>query len=646
MLRNFRQVFKGNQTPMAVVMMVVLLGMVAYLAPSQGAAEAPDNVIARVYGRDILRRDLEQATSNLAKRMGKQVNLEQMAGYLRAQAFNQLLQRKLAEELADRHGIVVTDIEVKNALEAKLRAVPAFVTPDNQLRSTEEINATLHEYGLSLKQWEEESRTELAERKLFQQAAAQVPVDSAWVDLENRVRNEKISFEAATLVPDAVTVPDPGNAKLETFLKDSGARFQSGPRRVVQYVVVEPGAFGAPANDEPAVRALYEAKRAQFTELKASHILFKASTETEVAEATRKAQELRAKLVAGGDFAKAATDLSEDPSAKSNHGDLGWFKSGQMVKPFEDAALTLKQGEISQPVRTIHGIHLIRLEGRKERGFDEVKEDLRAQVNKERFASKAKDRLEKLRKQAGERGDLAAPARNLGLKVQTSKPFADEASAVIEGLANSQSVTAEAFRLEVGQVSRTRQLSDRYVVFRVQEERPIAVPPLAEIRDKVLAAWKLEEARRIALDKGRAAVKAGNLAALGTPASQDGVTIASLAELGKHPAIRKALLETAVGQCTPALFSPDGKVWSGRIKGRVDAPALTFETRSALVDSIQNEVANKLLSAELRALDSEGRLHPGLSSFWGRFGGIWINKDAEKKMMEELPDMSPDQDIE
>ena len=642
MLRNFRQVFKGNQTPMAVVMMVVLLGMVAYLAPSQGGGETPDNVIARIYGRDILRRDLDAATGAMAKRMGKQANLDAMVPYLRAQAMNQLLQDKLTEELAERHGIIVTDAEVKTALEARLRAIPAFLTPDNQLRDSAEINATLHEYGQSLRQWEQDLTSEISRRKLITQAAAQAPVDEPWLNLENRVRNEKLTFDAFTLTPEPSAVPDPGTPRLEAFLKEGGARFQAGPRRVVQYVVVDQSFFGPQANDDAPVKAVYDAKRAQYTELKASHILFKATTDAEVQAALKKAQDLRVKLVAGADFTKLATELSEDPSAKSNKGDLGWFKSGMMVKPFEDAALALKVGEISQPVRTIHGIHLIRLEGRKERSFEDVKEELRAQVNKERFASKAKDKLEQLRKRAGARGDLAAPSRNLGLKVLTSQPFTEENSSSIEGLPNSQSLAAEAFQLEVGQVSKTRALGDRFVVFRVQEEKPIAVPPLAEIRAKVLAAWQLEEARRVAMDKAKTAVKAGDLSALGAPAAQTAVTISSLAELAKHPRIRKALLDTPEGQFTPVLFSLDGKVWVARIKARVAAEPLSFEARRTLMEALQTEVASKLLTAELRDLDAQGRQHPGLSSFWGRMDGIWINKEAEKRMMEEMPDLSPD----
>ena len=95
MLRNFRSVFKGNQMPMAVIMMVVLLGMVAYLAPSHGSPDAPDNVLARVYGRDIMRRDLDVAMSDLARRLGKNANLEAMAPFLRTQALAKAFQNTL-----------------------------------------------------------------------------------------------------------------------------------------------------------------------------------------------------------------------------------------------------------------------------------------------------------------------------------------------------------------------------------------------------------------------------------------------------------------------------------------------------------------------------------------------------------------------
>jgi len=639
MLRNFRQVFKGNQTPMAVVMMVVLLGLVAYLAPSGAGSAAPDNVLARVYGRDVLKRDVDSMIGQYLKRMGKQANIESLMPMLQNQALDSLISNQLRLELAERHDIVVTDAEVRAALEARLRSIPLFLNDNGQLKDSADINSVLRENGTSLKQWEIELSSELSLRKLVGQAASRVPVDQAWVDLENRVRNEKISYDFVTAAPDPSGIMDPGEAKLQAFLKDSGARFQEGPRRILAYVAVDQASLGLAPVDDAKVKALYDGRKAQYTELKASHILFKAENDSQVGEAFKKAAELRVKLLAGQDFAKAAEAYSEDPSAKGKGGDLGWFAPGQMVKPFTDAAAALKTGEISQPVKTQFGVHLIRLEGRREKPFESVKEELRAQITRDTFAAKAKDKLEQLRKRAGERGDLAAPARNLGLKIATSKPLTANDATGLEGLPGSQGLAGEAFRLEVGQVSKVRMAGGSYVVFRVQEELPVAVPPLADIRAKVLEAWKLEEARTALTAK--AAQAAGDLKALGTPESKDGATIQSLAELGQHPAIRKALLETPAGKATPACWTPDGKLWVARIKERTPAAPLTFETRRTLVEALQTGVAEKLLTAELVTLAEQGRKRPGFSSLYGRFGGIWKNEEALKRMGSDVPD-APD----
>ena len=638
MLRNFRTVFKSNKAPMGVIMMVVLLGMVAYLAPSRGGnLEAPDNVLARVYGRDIVRRDLDRAMSDMVRRLGKNANLEAMAPIIKTQAMSTLVRDRLMEELAERHGILVTDAEVKTALEAQLRQV-GFIGEDNKLRPSSEINDMLRERGWSLKQLETTITTDLAKQKLFQQEAAQVPVDPAWVDLENRVRDEKISFEAVSQVPDA-KVADPDPSKLEAFYQASGARFQSGPRRVIDYVALTQAALGITPADDAAVKAVYDSRKGEFTEMKASHILFKAETEAEVQEALKKAQDLRPKLLAGQDFAKTAEALSQDPTAKANKGDLGWFGTGAMQKPFEQAAMALKEGEISEPVRTSFGIHLIRLEGRRTKPFEQVKEQLRAQLTRERFATKAKDKLEQLRKRAGDRGDIKAAAKNLGLKVQTSAPFSEDTGAALDGLTGSQELTGEAFRLDVGQVSKVRQAQDAFVVFRVQDERPIGIPPFAEIKGQVTEAWKLEEARRVAMDKAKEALKSGDLKALGTPETKDGVTISSLGELGKHPAIRKALLDTPAGSLTPLLWTADGKLWVARIKARIPAGGLSFAARKTLIEQMQMDVAQKFLSAEIQAMERQGNQRPGFSSFYGRYNGIWRNREALGAGVDGLPDL-------
>ena len=189
----------------------------------------------------------------------------------------------------------------------------------------------LRENGIVLLQWEQEVRDQLLIQKLIERVAAQVPIDDVWVAMEDRIENEKITFETASLAPDLAAVQDPGDATLEAYLRTSGARFQYGPRRVLDYVALDQAAFAdAIKVDDATLKSAYETKKLQYTELDASHILFQAKTEDEFAEAAKKAQALRAKLEAGADFAKAATEVSEDPTAKTNRGRLGWFRTGTM----------------------------------------------------------------------------------------------------------------------------------------------------------------------------------------------------------------------------------------------------------------------------------------------------------------------------
>jgi peptidyl-prolyl cis-trans isomerase C len=103
--------------------------------------------------------------------------------------------------------------------------------------------------------------------------------------------------------------------------------------------------------DEKA-KAYYEAHKDEFRQLRASHILL--GTEEEATNAKKRVAE-------GGDFAALAKELSTDPSAQENGGDLGFFRKDQMVKPFAERAFAMKVGEISDPVKTEFGYHIIKV---------------------------------------------------------------------------------------------------------------------------------------------------------------------------------------------------------------------------------------------------------------------------------------------
>jgi parvulin-like peptidyl-prolyl isomerase len=91
------------------------------------------------------------------------------------------------------------------------------------------------------------------------------------------------------------------------------------------------------------------------------------------AEALAKVTELRAKIVAGADFAAVAKENSDDTGSGANGGDLGSFGKGQMVPEFDKEAFSLPVGQLSEPVKSPFGYHLIKVEAHSTKTFDEVK---------------------------------------------------------------------------------------------------------------------------------------------------------------------------------------------------------------------------------------------------------------------------------
>ena len=153
-----------------------------------------------------------------------------------------------------------------------------------------------------------------------------------------------------------------------------------------------------------AVKAYYESHKSNFEQVKASHILirFKGSpiaakpNQKDLAEeeALARARELRAKIAAGADFAAIAKVESDDPGSGANGGSLGFFGHGQMVGPFEQAAFSLPAGQISEPVKTQFGYHLIRVDERNTKPFEEVESQVESQL-KQQTAQEAMEALKK-----------------------------------------------------------------------------------------------------------------------------------------------------------------------------------------------------------------------------------------------------------
>ena len=153
------------------------------------------------------------------------------------------------------------------------------------------------------------------------------------------------------------------------------------------------------------LRAYYDAHKSEFEEAQGGHILirFKGSSvplkagEKDLTdeEALAKAQDIRKKILAGADFATLAKAESDDTGSGSKGGDLGTFRHGQMVGAFDQAAFSMPVGELSEPVKTQFGYHLIKITARTAKSFEESK----PQIEKDLKPKLAKEALDKVKAQ-------------------------------------------------------------------------------------------------------------------------------------------------------------------------------------------------------------------------------------------------------
>jgi peptidyl-prolyl cis-trans isomerase D len=353
-----------------------------------GAGGRTETWAAKVNGTAVTPAEFDQQYGQLL-RIYQQQGAGEMAGLLQARlrqlAMEQVVQRELVEQEAQRQGIVVTDDEVSSAIQA----LPSFQS-NGQFDFDLYKRAVSSVYG-SPGNFEARMRRDLAYQKMMAllRDTARVSDDEvkdAWLTESDTVNLEFARFPIAL----ARTDVKPSDAQVKEFLA------QNGPR-VEQYYKDNPSRFD-------------RKKR-----VRARHILVKVSDKASSSEqeaARKKIEALAERIKKGEDFARVAAEASEDPGSKDRGGELGFFGAGVMAKPFEEAAFRLKPGELSGPVKTQFGWHLIQVE--------EVQEPEVVSLEKAR-PEIARDLLE---------GDLAAKlarqkAEETLKKLQGGRSFAD-----------------------------------------------------------------------------------------------------------------------------------------------------------------------------------------------------------------------------
>lgn len=374
-------------------------------------------------------------------------------------------------------GMVVSDDELRDFV------IEQRMGPNGFMDESTWADAILRSYRLQVETYEEFLR----ERGLMTTKFRDMFANAAYVS-EKEVRerflkdNKTVTLDLLTIsVPSilsSVTIPD---SELENFYNENPNLFETGPLRRARFVLFDAAKFRDRVTPtEAQIEAHYNENLdayKQQEQARARHILIKTDERSDE-EALSLAQKVREEIVGGKSIEDAASEYSEDLGSKTRGGDTGFFGRGRMVPPFEQAAFSLPIGEISQPVKTQFGYHIIRVDERREertRPLAEVRDRIENELKNDGSRDYVNDLAAQFAEKVGNGEDFEAAAQADGYDVELTTFFDDHIRATLgDTLGTSPQVRRRIFDMEqIGSVSEPIRMGNRVVVAQwVEEDTP------------------------------------------------------------------------------------------------------------------------------------------------------------------------------
>ncbi|MGH9221339.1 MAG: peptidylprolyl isomerase [Vicinamibacterales bacterium] len=595
-----------------VVLTFVVFYIPDFLTPGVGAS--PNEVIAEVEGEPI-------TVGQFQRRYNAQVTAYRNAygGQLNDQLLKQLgIDRQILNQLVDeeamvaesrRQGITVSDDEIRE----RILALPGFQENGKfigesryrQLLSMQNPPMTTADFERSL-------RRALLIEKLRNTLTGWMSVGDVDVAAEFRRRNEKVKLDvvpvtAAAFVKD-VNVTD---AELVAHFEKSKDNYRIGERRKIKYTIVNVdqvrNSIVVPQAD---IEAFYKQNLQQYqtpAQVRASHILLKLEGKDEK-QVQALADDIAKKAKAGADFAALAKQYSEDESNNMNGGDLDYFGRGRMVAEFEQAAFAMKSGEISNPVKTAFGFHIIKVVDSKPETTRPVAE-VRSEIEDQLKWQKAQAEAEKIAKSL--EGIMKTPAELDRIAKERSLTVVEtgliQQHEPIQGVGPQPELSTRLFGMKEGEVTPAMRVATGWVFGTVTGRQDAYVPQLAEVRARVSDDVRQEKAQELAKQRAQqiandlknakdfaAAVKRVGLEVKTTELLARG---SAIPDLGMSEAIDAAAFSLPQGGVSDAISTPTGTAVI-RVVERVDVTDAEIEQgKDALREELVNQRRDRFFGA-------------------------------------------------
>ncbi|KFX69387.1 peptidylprolyl isomerase [Pseudomonas taeanensis MS-3] len=487
MLQNIRDNSQGWIAKTIIAIIVMLLALTGVEAIFTGSSNSQD--AAKVNGKEVSLNELGQAVEMQRRQLLQQLGRDFDASLLdekllREAALNGLIDRTLLLQGATDANFAFS----QQALDQVILQTPEFLV-DGKF-SAERFDQVIRQLGYSRLQFRQMLEQEMLIGQLRAGLSNSGFVTSAEITAFARLEKQTRDFATLTLKADSSAV-QLSDDDIKAYYDAQATQFMSPEQVVLDYVELSKEGFFAQVEvSDEALQSAYENEIANLAEQRqAAHILIEVSDSLSDEQAKAKIEGVQKRLQEGEDFAALAEELSDDPGSAANGGDLGYAGPGVYDPTFEEALYALKDGEVSVPVRSEFGWHLIKLLGVQAPEVpsfaslkSKLERELKAQKVEQRFVEVSKE----LEDSAFEASDLAQPAQELGLEIKTTEAFGREGG---QGLTANRQVIQAAFSAEVledGSNSSVIELDpNTAVVVRVKEHRKPERLALEQVADSI-----------------------------------------------------------------------------------------------------------------------------------------------------------------
>jgi parvulin-like peptidyl-prolyl isomerase len=577
-----QQLRNNTKTILWVVVVAFVVSIFAVWGMNQRSGGAgPDeesNVLGSVDGIELTRQmysnTWQELYNNIRMQRGEDVRLSDTEAYmLSEQAWETMIQKVLIAREIENYGIVVTDGELVSFLRRNphptLRQM--FTGEDGQF-----------------------------DYQAYLQALSNPDAD--WTELERWGRSVLPELKLETMLSAQVHVSD---RQIRDRFQRQNTRMQA---RYVRIPFIEEEPPYEPTDAE--IQALYEEKKDDFKLPETRSIrmirIEKAATDIDELDVFEQMTELREEIIGGYDFAEAAMQESDDFNTARSGGDLGWFARGVMDSVFTEVAFSQEPGQVSEPVRTTFGYHLIRTDEKTvEEGEEKVKAShilMRVEPGYDTIDS-LRTLITDLRELIGERG-LETSAGDMGLELIEPEPF--QQGAFIKDHGYLPRIVNFAFGHDVGKISGTIETEQYVYIVEVTGITPETAMPLEDVREQLVSRIRSDRSVELTREKAdeirAAAVTGGDLEAAAhsfdlevretTPFTVD----QSIPEIGMGTGFGPAAYELQTGRISPP------------IKGNADffiiqvtdrqpgAPTELTAQRQEILQQLRQETASRFLA--------------------------------------------------